>query len=220
MAEEISILVTTVLMIFVDFKKVSQEFRKRFNLKPFEDFPALKITDKIAESDEKFVFNIVPDEDWNYKDSIQAYYVHSDDVHEIGIKESVYSKASNGDKGALISIAHEIVHWGLVNYFKFSFGLEKNISKEIQIILGKVHENLVDLVTPLLVFTEEELQAFQSASGVDYSLLGKNQLDLALFYSKNYDVLQSNFKKNIAPFLENHKTKKRRNNTKTKKGFV
>lgn len=203
MAEQISILLTTALMFFIDFKKVANEFRKVFNLGMTEEFPAVKIAErKIPESDSKFTVAIVADSEWTFLNSVQAYYRHSENVHEIGIKESVYLKALGGDKDALFSVAHEIVHWGLINQFDFRFGLNEDVPHEVKMILCGIHENLVDLVTPLLVLSEDELKAAQSArADLDYTCLSGGQLDLALFYSQNYDVLQKNFKRNIAPYL-------------------
>lgn len=203
MAEQISILCTTILMFFIDFKKVASEFRKVFNLDSTEEFPAVKIAErKIPESDSKFTVLVVADCDWDFENSVQAYYRHSDNVHEIGIKESVYYRALGGDKDALFSVAHEIVHWGLINHFNFRFGLNEDVPPEARMILCGIHENLVDLVTPLLVLSEDELKAAQSAkSDFDYTCLSGGQLDLALFYFQNYDVLQKNFKRNIVPSL-------------------
>ena len=204
MAEQISIIFTTLLMVLVDFKKIAGEFRKVFNLNSTEEFPAVKIAEnKIHESYDKYTISIIPDAEWNYKNSVQAYYKHSDAVHEIGIKESVYRKALGGDKDALFSIAHEVVHWGLINHFNFHFGLKDNTPQEAKVILCGIHENLVDLITPLLVLSEAELEKARGAkSNLDYTCLSVGQLDLALFYSQNYDVIQENFKKNIAPLLK------------------
>lgn len=204
MAEEITILLTAAFMSLIDFKKIVNEFRTVFKLGLTEEFPAVKIAERdIPESDSKFTTRIIADCEWDFKDSVQAYYRHSENVHEIGIKESVYRRALDGDKDALFSVAHEIVHWGLVNHIKLRFGLNKDVPHEVNVVLCGVHENFVDLITPLLVLSEEELKAAQGARPeLDYTCLSGGQLDLALFYYQNYDVLQENFKKNIEPYLK------------------
>ncbi len=89
-------------MMVVDFKKMAVEFKKFFGLGSTQKFPALSIAEsKLCMADDRFEFNVIADSDWNYKDSVQAYYKHSENRHEIGIKESVYKKARNGDRSAL-----------------------------------------------------------------------------------------------------------------------
>ncbi|MGN0729732.1 hypothetical protein [Treponema sp.] len=202
-AEQISVVGTVILMMVVDFKKMAVEFRKFFGLDSTQNFPALSIAEnKLCQADAQFEFNIVADADWYYKDSIQAYYKHHANRHEIGIKESVYGKARNGDKSALYSIAHEISHWGLINYFKINLGLAESeqIDPVVKAVLIKIHENIADLLTSLLVFSEEELLHAQSAGDLDFgSFMGKDQISLALFYFQNHEILAANFMKRFAP---------------------
>ena len=67
-------------------------------------------------------------------------------------------------------------------------------------ILMNIHENIADLLTSLLVFSEEELLKAQSAGDFDFSsCMGKDQISLALFYCQNRKALAENFMKNIVP---------------------
>ncbi len=214
MADQISVWGTVLIMMAVDFKKMAVEFKKFFELDAWQMFPVLSVAEnKLCQADSHFEFNVIADKDWNYKDSVQAYYKHCENRHEIGIKESVYEKARNGDRRALISIAHEISHWGLINYFNFNLGLTEaeQLDPIVKTIFIKIHENVVDLLTTLLVFSEEELLASQSAENLDYSsCMGENQISLALFYCQNYKTLEENFIKNILPEIVAYKNQKRR----------
>ena len=203
MAEQISVVGTIILMMIVDFKKMAVEFKKFFELDSSQMFPALSIAEnKLLQADTHFQFNIKPDAEWNCKDSIQAYYRHCANLHEICIKESVYEKARNGDRGALYSIAHEISHWGLLNYFNINLGVQEfeRLDPVSKIVLMNIHENMADLLTSLLVFTEEELLNAQSAGDLDFSsCMSKDQISLALFYCQNHKTLTENFIKNFVP---------------------
>ncbi len=214
MAEQITMMGTILLMMIVDYKKMAFEFKKFFGLDDSAKFPALNIAEnKLFQADSQFEFNVIADKDWNFKNSIQAYYKHCANRHEIGIKESVYNKARNGDRSALVSIAHEISHWGLINYFKFNLGLtaEEQQNPLIRKVYLDIHENIVDLLTSLLIFSEEELLQAQSAENLDYSsCMSKNQISLALFYCQNHKALAENFVKNIVPEIIRAKKQKRR----------
>lgn len=203
MAEQISVVGTVILMMIVDFEKMAVEFKKFFGLDSTQNFPALSIAEnKLCQADAQFEFNVIADVDWNCKDSVQAYYKHCASVHEICIKESVYEKARSGDRSALYSIAHEISHWGLINYFKLNLGLQQfeRLAPVSKIVLMNIHENIADLLTSLLVFSEEELLKAQSAGDLDFSsFMSKDQISLALFYFQNHKVLAENFMKNIVP---------------------
>ena len=154
MADQISVVGTVILMMIVDFKKIAVEFKRLFGLDSTQKFPALSIAEnKLCMADEHFEFNVVADLDWNYKDSVQAYYRHSENRHEIGIKESVY-------------------------------------------------ENIADLLTTLLVFSEAELSQAHCAKDLDLSsCMSETQFSLAHFYCQNHEVLTENFIKNIVPTL-------------------
>ncbi len=209
MADQLGVIGTVIMMMIVDFKKMAVEFRKLFELDSTQKFPALSIAEnKLGMADDFFAFNVIEDEDWNRNDSVQAYYKHSEKCHEIGIKNSVYQKARNGDKSALTSIAHEIAHWALINYFKISLGLEKieQLDKVSKLIICKIHENMTDLLTALLLFTEEELLKAKGAKDLDFSsCMSENQISLAHFYCQNHKVLMENFIKNIAPKISTDK---------------
>lgn len=202
MADQISIVGTVILMMVVDFKKMAVEFKKFFGLDSTQNFPALSIAEnKLCQADADFEFNVIADKDWNYKDSIQAYYKHCLNRHEIGIKESVYEKARSGNRSALYSIAHEISHWGLINYFNINLDLQKIEEFEpiVKAVFMNIHENMADLLTSLLVFSEDELLSAKSARDLDFSsCMSENQFSLALFYCQNHKVLKENFMKNIA----------------------
>ena len=203
MAEQISVIGTVIMMMIVDFKKMAVEFRKFFELDSRQNFPTLSIAEnKLGMADDFFAFNVIEDEDWNCKDSVQAYYKHSENCHEIGIKNSVYQKARHGDKAALTSIAHEISHWGLINYFKINFGLKEieQLDEVSKIVICNIHENITDLLTTLLLYSEEELLKANCAKDLDFSsCMSENQFSLAHFYCQNHKVLMENFIKNIAP---------------------
>lgn len=202
MADQISIVGTVILMMVVDFKKMAVEFKKFFGLDSTQNFPALSIAEnKLCQADADFEFNVIADKDWNYKDSIQAYYKHCSNRHEIGIKESVYEKARGGNRRALYSIAHEISHWGLINYFNINLDLQKIEKFEpiVKAVFMNIHENMADLLTSLLVFSEDEFLNAKSAGDFDFSsCMSENQFSLALFYCQNHKVLKENFMKNIA----------------------
>ena len=203
MADQISVVGTVILMMIVDFKKMAVEFKKFFGLSSTQNFPALSIAEnKLCMTDECFEFIVIANSDWNYEDSVQAYYKHSENRHEIGIKESVYKKARSDDRSALYSIAHEISHWGLINYFKLNLGVQEfeRLDPVSKAVFMNIHENIADLLTSLLVFSEEELLKAQSAGDFDFSsCMGKDQISLALFYCQNRKALAENFMKNIVP---------------------
>ncbi len=203
MAEQISVIGTVIMMMIVDFKKMAVEFKKFFEFDSLQNFPSLNITEnKLSMADDFFAFNVIEDEDWNYKDSVQAYYKHSENCHEIGIKNSVYQKARHGDKSALFSIAHEISHWALINYFKINLGLKEmeQLDEVSKLIICNIHENMADLLTLYLLFSEEELLKANCAKDLDFSsCMSENQFSLAHFYCQNHKVLMENFIKNIAP---------------------
>ncbi len=203
MAEQISVVGTVILMMIVDFKKMAVEFKKFFGLDSTQSFSALSIAEnKISQADAHFEFNVIADSDWSCKDSVQAYYRHCSNSHEIGIKESVYERARNGDRGALYSIAHEISHWGLINYFNLNLGVSafEQLEPVVKSVLMSIHENIADLLTSLLVFSEEELLHAQDAGDFDFSsCMSKDQISLALFYCQNHKILTENFMKRFAP---------------------
>ncbi len=203
MAEQFCIMGTVFLMMIVDFKKMACEFKKFFGLDSAQKFPALNIAEKqLYMSDECFEFNVIEDSEWNCKDSVQAYYKHSKNCHEIGIKESVYQKARSGDKTALISIAHEISHWGLINHFKLDIGIKEvnELNDFLKGIIFNIHENITDLLTALLVFSEKELSQAECAKEIDFSsCMSENQFSLAHFYCRNHKALAENFMKNFFP---------------------
>ncbi|BDC97280.1 hypothetical protein [Treponema saccharophilum] len=203
MADQISVVGTVILMMIVDFKQMAVEFKKFFGLSSTQNFPALSIAENtLCQADTNFEFNVIADADWDCKESVQAYYKHRANLHEICIKESVYERARSGDRSALYSIAHEISHWGLINYFKLNLGLQEfeRLDTVSKAVFMNIHENIADLLTSLLVFSEEELLKAQSAGDFDFgSCMGKDQISLALFYCQNHKVLAENFMKNIVP---------------------
>ncbi|MBP3743393.1 MAG: hypothetical protein J6J00_10450 [Treponema sp.] len=202
MADQISVVGTVILMMIVDFTKMAVEFKKFFGLDSSQTFPALSIAEnKLCMADNHFEFNVIADSEWNCKESVQAYYKHSEHHHEIGIKESVYKKACNGDKTALVSIAHEISHWGLINYFNINIGIKEieKLDAFSRVIAMNIYENIADLLTTLLVFSEDELLKAQSAGDTDFSsCMSENQISLALFYCQNHETLTESFMKRIA----------------------
>ena len=67
-------------------------------------------------------------------------------------------------------------------------------------ILMNIHENIADLLTSLLVFSEEELLQANCAKDLDFSsCMSENQFSLAHFYCQNHKALAENFIKNIVP---------------------
>lgn len=212
MAEQISIVGTVILMMIVDFKKMAVEFKKFFGLESSQSFPALSIAEnELCNADDAFEFNIIADKDWSFKNSVQAYYRHKDKSHEIGIKESVYNKARSGDRGALFTIAHEISHWGLLNHFNLNLGItNKSIDSLTKMILGSIHENMADLLTALLVFSEEELLNSRSAKNCVCPCMSDSQISLALFYAQNHEFLAENFRNSILPQIRKEAAVSRR----------
>ncbi|WP_191017965.1 hypothetical protein [Treponema zioleckii] len=203
MAEQISVIGTVILMMIVDFKQMAVEFKKFFGLDSTQNFPALSIAEnKLCQADAHFEFTVIADADWNCRDSIQAYYRHCANRHEICIKESVYERARNGDRSALYSIAHEISHWGLFNYFKINLGVQEfeQLDPFSKAVFMNIHENMADLLTSLLVFSEEEFLHSQGAGDFDFSsCMSKDQISLVLFYCQNHEKLAENFMKKFAP---------------------
>jgi len=201
MAEQVSIFGTVIMMMIVDFEKIAQEFKRFFGLDSNHRFPALNIAEKtLCVADSNFIFSVIADDEWKEKESVQAYYRHTEKVHEICIKESVYEKARKGDMSALGSILHELSHWALINYFKINLGI-KDFSKfktTTRITLIKIHENMADLLTALVLFSEEELvQAECTGNKVYNSCMGLKQISLALFYCQNHKMLTDHFIKKI-----------------------
>ena len=209
MAEQLTIFGTVLVMIIVDFKKMALEFKKFFGLTPSQSFLALTIAEiKLCEADSNFMFSIIADKDWNYKDSVQACYRHSANSHEIRIRESVYNKARSGNKQALYSIAHEISHWALLNYSGMDFDIKEyqQLTPAAKAAFLTINENIADLLTTLLIYSEEELLNAQSAGDLEYnSCMSETQISLALFYCKNYKMLVENFVKNFLPQFVNTK---------------
>ena len=217
MAEEFTALGTALIMMVVDFKKMAFEFKKFLGLDLTQAFPALNIAEnKLCYADAQFEFCIVADSDWNCKDSVNAYYKHSERRHEIGVRESVYLLALGGDFNALYSIAHEVAHWGLINYFKINFGLPEfeRLDPVSKMVILQIHENITDVLTALLVFSEEELLKMDTGDKAGFSsFIGKNQLALAAYYCKHHKLLTENFFKNIAPKIwEQNKIQRRLKN--------
>lgn len=214
MADQFSIMGTFILMMFVDFKQMVIEFKKHFGLDASQNFPVLSIAEnKLCQSDARFEFSIVADDEWEYKDSIQAYYKHCANKHEIGIKESVYNKARNGDRNALNSIAHEISHWALINYFKITLGVNEfeQLDPITRVVIINIHENIAGLMTLLLVFREEDLLDTESARDLDFgSCMSQEQISLALFYLQNHDALTNNFMRKLVSVTETQKQEIRR----------
>lgn len=214
MAEQFSVLGTVVLMMLVDFKKMATEFRKFFGLTSSQAFPALSIAEnRLCQADGRFEFCVIADRDWTYRDSVQAYYRHSANLHEIGIKESVYERARGGDRDALVSIAHEIAHWGLINYFNLDLGADEmgGLGPVERAVLTDIHENVTDLLTALLVFSEEELmEGYREGDAGLCSCMGDGQLSLAHFYCQNHEALVRGFMKNIMPRFGAGKKSRRR----------
>lgn len=192
MAQDVAEIVgTALIMLAVDFTELAKKFRSFFELGSDSDFPAmLLMEDKIVSKDEKYDFDIVSDCEWEHGENVQAFYFHSEGVHQIVIKESVYQKARNGDKSALLVIAHEISHWALINICRINLPVQDDGSVQ-SIVMRRITENLADLLTSLLVTPEKILSENGKGGKLLCSALSRRQSDFASFYSQNIKLLQA-----------------------------
>ena len=92
-------------------------FRKMFKVRTVR-FPVLKILDKMEKkfSDNLYVF---VDEDENFESTVMAALeTEYDDEHYcIRIRESVYNKATEGERASIGFICHEMCHFFLILFF-------------------------------------------------------------------------------------------------------
>lgn len=192
MAQDLAEIVgTALIMLAVDFTELAKKFRSFFELDTNCDFPAmLLMEDKIVSKDEKYNFDIISDSEWKHGKNVQAFYFHSEGVHQIGIKESVYQKARDGDKSALLVIAHEISHWALINICRINLPVLDDGSVQ-SVVMRRITENLADLLTSLLVTPEKILLENGGERKLLCSALSQKQTDFASFYSQNIKFLQA-----------------------------
>lgn len=182
---------TAIFIQLYDFSKITSKLIDFFGVSsPDSRLTVTKIELAITKADTLFQLNVIPDDKWPYGQNIQAYYLHSETLHEIGIKESVYNRACNGDLNALSSFLHEACHWVAINFLYLSVTDE---------YFKQFHENIVDLLTALLMLHKTEL-AEKSASIIDS--IKSCPISLALFYCKHHKLLEHNFNENILPKLE------------------
>lgn len=186
MAQDVAEIVgTALIMLAVDFTELAKKFRAFFELDTDCDFPAmLLMEDKIVSKDEKYDFDIISDSEWEHGKNVQAFYKHSEGVHQIGIRESVYQEARNGNKSALLVIAHEISHWALINICRINLPVFDDGSVQ-SLVMRRISENLADLLTSLLVTPEKNLLENGRERKLLCSALSQKQSDFANFYSQN-----------------------------------
>lgn len=92
----------------------------------------------------------------------------------------------------------------MINYFKLSTGIPESeqIDPITKAVFIKIHENIADLLTSLLVFSEEELLQAKGAGDLDLSsFMSKDQLSLAHFYCQNHKTLTENFMKKLVSHI-------------------
>lgn len=182
---------TAIFIQLYDFSKITSKLIDFFGVSsPDSRLTVTKIELAITKADTLFQLNVIPDDKWPYGQNIQAYYLHSETVHEIGIQESVYNRACNGDLNALSSFVHEACHWAVIKFLYLSLTGES---------VKQFHENIVDLLTAMLMLQKTEL-AEQSASIIDS--IKSCPISLALFYCKLHKLLERNFNVNILPKLK------------------
>ncbi len=182
---------TAIFIQLYDFSKITSKLIDFFGVSsPDSRLTVTKIELAITKADTLFQLNVIPDDKWPYGQNIQAYYLHSETLHEIGIQESVYNRACNGDLNALSSFLHEACHWVAINILYLSVTDE---------YFKQFHENIVDLLTAMLMLHKTEL-AEKSASIIDS--IKSCPISLALFYCKHHRLFEHNFNVNILPKLE------------------
>ncbi|MDD6486196.1 MAG: hypothetical protein PUF61_04555 [Spirochaetales bacterium] len=182
---------TAIFIQLYDFSKITSKLIDFFGVSsPDSLLTVTKIELAITKADTLFQLNVIPEDKWPYGQNIQAYYLHSETLHEIGIQESVYNRACNGDLNALSSFLHEACHWVAINILYLSVTDE---------YFKQFHENIVDLLTAMLMLHKTEL-AEKSASIIDS--IKSCPISLALFYCKHHRLFEHNFNVNILPKLE------------------
>ncbi len=194
MDEIISIWRTALFIQLYDCSKITSTLIRFFvGRSPESRLTVAKIEIALEKADDLFQLNVISDDEWSYGQNIQAYYLHSDSLHEIGIKESVYLRACEGDLDALTSFVHEACHWAAIKFLGLS------VSGEFNELRKQFHENIVDFLTALLMLHMPEL-AEKSASEIKG--IKSCPMTLALFYSQNHKLFENNFYENILPSLK------------------
>ena len=85
---------TAIFIQLYDFSKITSKLIDFFGVSsPDSRLTVTKIELAITKADTLFQLNVIPDDEWPYDKNIQAYYLHSETVHEIGIQEPVYNRA-------------------------------------------------------------------------------------------------------------------------------
>lgn len=195
---------TMVVLSIFDFLRISRKFKKEFEIQEGDILPVLDIIEnRLYFLDPKFNFSIISDKEWHYPKTVQAYYLHSKTNHEIIIRESVYNKALEKDINAIITLTHEISHWALFNFFSIDSGKEVKYAPFFKRLYIQIDENITDLLTCLLVTSEEEIVNAKNIKDFKYaSHMSKRQLEMTLFYCQGYDMFKDNYRNHILPALE------------------
>lgn len=194
MDENICIWRTVFFIQMYDCSKITSTLIKFFGGSSQENrLTVANIEIAIEKADDLFQLNVISDDEWPCDQNIQAYYLHSDSLHEIGIKETVYHRACERDLDALTSFVHEACHWAAIKFLGLS------VLGEFTDLRKQFHENVVDFLTALLMLHMPEL-AEKSASEIKG--IKSCPMSLALFYSQNHKLFENNFVENILPSLK------------------
>lgn len=98
-------------------REISRFTRRMLKIKTVK-FPVLKALEKLIDKFPKNLYYcIMPDDE--FERNVMAELVpEGNDVYCIGIRETVYEKAVNGDRASLGFICHEMCHFILIHIFE------------------------------------------------------------------------------------------------------
>ena len=154
MTDETSTLIALVLLM-LNKQYVSAKLREFFKLDKADEHSIVsKLEIAMTKKDKLFCLNVIPDNEWKEGESVQAYYRHSKTSHEIGIKESVYEKACEGQPFAVFTFVHETAHWGLINNFNHCLAKWTSLDEKGRRSLRRMHESFADVISVILLYRD------------------------------------------------------------------
>lgn len=143
------------LLLILHQKTVSAKLREFFKLDNADENSIVKRLEiTMTKKDNLFCLNVIPDSEWKEGETIQAYYKHSDTSHEIGIKESVYEKACEGQLFAVFIFAHETCHWAFINSSQHCLKKWSSLDEKGRKTLRRMHESFADVMSVILLHRE------------------------------------------------------------------
>ena len=154
MTDETSITIV-LLLLMLNQKAASAKLREFFMMDNADVHSIVsKLEIAMTKKDKLFCLNVIPDSEWVVGESVRAYYKHSETSHEIGIKESVYEKACEGQPFAVFTFVHEAAHWSVFNSFNQSLTKWASLDEKARRYLRKMHENFADVISVMLLNRE------------------------------------------------------------------